>query len=449
MSLQEIVNVAITRETKAVSQVGFNTLLILGPNGNFSTRTQAFTEVDATMAAALVGGSASAEYKAAQDAMAQNPRPSTIKIGQVKGTRVFTDNAGTYTAGTASITINGTVVTAAYNADKDTTLTALAAAIAAHAAVDTAVYSSGGHTITITANTGYLLSLSAITGVTGTCTFTLSATATEDYDDALDAIVLYDDNWYGLVSTTRTQNTQVAIAAWVETKKKVYVAADSTAAIVDSTDVADTTSLAAVLKAAAYARTTVVFSALAATEYPDAALLGKIMPFDPGTYTVKFKTLASITADTLTATQSTNARDKHVNVNEEIGGGVNIIREGTVAEGEFIDTIIFIDWLDARITEEVYSVLVNNQKVPFTRIGMAAIKGAIEKVLKIGQNVGGISEYSQDTSKVQNGGYVVTLPDFDTLSTVDKANRLLRGVEFTAWLAGAIHAVTIDGIVSL
>jgi hypothetical protein len=80
---------------------------------------------------------------------------------------------------------------------------------------------------------------------------------------------------------------------------------------------------------------------------------------------------------------------------------------------------------------------------------MASIRGEIEKVLKIGALRGGISEYSQDSNKFQNGGYVVTLPAFEDIPAADKATRTLRGVTFTAWLAGAIHAVEINGIVTL
>jgi hypothetical protein len=449
MSLQEIVKVTITRETKSVTQTGFGTMLILGPNANFESRTQEFSDADSAMAAVLAGGSDAAEYKAAVDAFAQNPRVVKVKIGAILGNKVITDDAGTWTAGTAKVTVNGVEASAAWITDKNTSMTALATAIQALDGVATATYSSGSHTITIVPDSGVLLAVSSnITGITGTMTFALSAVATEDVDDALDAIVIEDDDWYGLCAVTRTAVDQEAIADWVEAKKKIYVAGSADSDIINLTDAGDTTTIAALFKAAAYARSAVVYCAAAATEYPDAALLGKILPYDPGTYTAKFKTLASITVDNLTGTQSTNARDKNANVNEEIGG-VNIIREGTVAEGEFIDVIVFVDWLEARITEGVYSVLVNNIKVPYTTAGMASIRGEIEKVLKIGYLRGGISDYAQDSNKNQIGGYVVTLPEFADIPSVDKANRILRDVEFTAWLSGAIHAVVINGVVTL
>lgn len=450
MGLQEIVNVSISRETKPVTQQGFGTILILGPNANFATRTQEFFDVDATLSAVLAGGSAAAEYKAALAALSQNPRVVSIKIGAIQGTKTLTDDAGTYTAGAIAATINGTEYSVAYNTDKDTTMGDLATAIATDDAVLSAVYSSVAHTILITPNTGYVLGVSVdISAISGTmAAVAITATATEDVDDALDAIIVEDDDFYGLCAVTRDDTEQELIAAWTESKKKVFCLASADADIVDTTDAADTTTIAAILKAGAYARSFGVYSSLAATEYPDAALLGKILPFDPGTYTAKFKTLAGVTRDVLTASQSTNARAKNFNTNEEIGGS-NIIREGTVCEGEFIDTIIFIDWLAARMTEEVYGVLKRSKKVPYTTSGMNSIRAAMDKPLKIGQNRGGISEYAEDDNGIQIGGYVITLPAFASISANDKAARRLTDVKFTAWLAGAIHSVSINGIVTV
>jgi hypothetical protein len=448
MGLAEIINVQITRETRAVTSQGFGTPLIFGSNANFNARLQYFEDL-ASIADALAGGTLAPEYIAASDMFAQNPRVTRLAIGQQRGTKTLTDNAGTYTAGSAEVTVNGTLLTQAYSVDKNTTLTALAAQIQAHADVATAVYNSGAHTIVITPDTGKLLSIEGdLSGITGLMEWTLSATATETITDALNAIQQADDDWYGLMLVSRTQQDQLDAADWIEGNMKVFCVASSEADIVNVTDALDSTSLAALLKIAGYTRTFGVYSALADTEYPDAALLGKLFPYDPGTYTAKFKSLASITAGTLTTTQSTNARDKNFNTFETIGG-VSIIREGKVSEGEFIDVIIFADWLDSNITTDVYSLLVNQRKVPYTEAGIAGIKSVVEKRLQIGLNRGGISPFSEDSDKNQNGGYIVTVPAFEDIPQVDKIARQLNDVRFTAWLAGAIHAIRIDGVITV
>lgn len=448
MSLADIVNVQITRETKGVTRAGFGTALILGPNANFNARVQYFTDLSA-VDDVLAGGTAAPEYLAVQDAFAQLPRVTRIAIGHIRGTKTLTDDAGTYTAGNAEVTVNGTLVDEPYDTDKDTTLTNLAASIQALADVLTAVYSSVAHTIVITPATDKLLAVSFdLSGITGTMTWALSATGTETITDALNNIKTEDNDWYGLNLVSRTKQDQLDAAAWAESNEKICVVASAEADIIDTTDAADTTSIAAQLKAAGYARTACVYHSQAASEYADAALLGKILPYDPGTYTAMFKTLASITVDVLTETQTSNARDKNCNVYEQIGG-VNIVREGKVAEGEFIDVIIFIDWLDARITEAVYALLAKSLKVPYTEDGIAAVKSEIGAPLQVGQNRGGISPTEYDADNNQIGGFVIVIPALAGISSADKTARLLQDVEFTAWLAGAIHAVTIDGVVTL
>lgn len=447
MSLQEIVNVQITRETRSVTRAGFGTPLILGPNLNSANRVEYFTDSD-SVADACVGGENSPEYKATVDCFSQSPRVERIAIGQVQGTKTIESDSGTYTAGSIKATVNGEEVVEPYDTDKSTTLTNLASSIQALDDVLTAVYSSGD--IIITPITTAVLAVSTdISSITGTLTLDVTASATETVDTALGKIQGEDDDWYGICAVSRVKSDQLLIASWTESHKKVFACASDEQDIVDKTDSADTTSIAAQIKAAAYARTICIYHSQASSEYADAAFLGKVLPYDPGTYTGMFKTLASITVDTLTATQSKNARDKNCNTYEQIGG-VNITREGTMAEGEFFDIIVFVDWLDARITEDVYSVLVNQLKVPFTQAGMSTIATAIESPLKVGQNRGGISPLSfDDTTKNQNGGYVIQLPKYEDIPQADKVNRELNDVKFTAWLAGAIHATKIDGVVTL
>lgn len=269
-----------------------------------------------------------------------------------------------------------------------------------------------------------------------------------DLTATLNAIIAEDSDWYGLVTTTRTKADQLLAAAFVEANKKIYVAASAEADIVDTTDASDSTSLAAVFKDNAYDRSAVVYLSAAASAYPDAALLGKILPFTAGSYTAKFKTLAGITVDSLTASQVTNATDKNANVYIEIGGR-NMITEGTVGSGEFIDVTIFIDWLESRIKESVFSLLAKTKKVPYTNAGIAQIENEVQGVLQIGQDNGGISPTEFDADDNQIGGYFTSVPALADISSADKTARLLKNVNFVAFLAGAIHNVQINGTITV
>ena len=449
MGLREIVNVVITKDMKAVSRASFGTLLVVGANFNLNSRLEYFE--NATDAKAKLIGTPALDTAMIDDAFAQSPSIVRLALGGVAASKtlVFTENSAS--GGTFKGYVNGVEYSQAWSTSFDGTMTALAALMAANAAVASAVYTTGTNTLVVTPNTGYTVGItfdfSGATGGTPTSVLTCTELA-ETYAAALDAILLEQPDWYGLVAATRTYAKQVLVADWTETNKRFFAAGSADLNIINQTVSGDTTSIAAYVKNNNLERTAVVFTKNAASEAPDAALLGKILPFDPGTYTAKFKTLSSVTVDVLTSTQSTNARAKYANVYENIGG-VDIIREGQVGANEFIDIVIFIDWLTARITESVYQSLVSPLKVPYTVVGIMMVKGAIETPLKIGQNRGGISPNQFDSQKKQIGGYYIETPDFEAIPTADKIARTLTDVKFTAFLAGAIHSVVINGTVTL
>jgi hypothetical protein len=443
MDISNIVSVTVSRETQTVSQTGFGVINILGPNVNLSTRLTRYSSLS-SLATVLHGGVLAPEYLAAQAIFSQSPKVSEIALTGQVGTKTITDSAGTYTAGSIVVTVNGTVITQTYDTDKNTTLTALAAAIAALSTVASAVYNSGVHTIVITPETGVLLSISVtLTGITGTMTMTITATATESAIDALTAVRLYDDDWYGLIATTRDATTQGLIAAWTEANSKVFACASANANIVNVAPLSDTTSLAAVLKAAAYDRTICMYDALAATTYPEAAVLGKVFPLHPGSYALMFKTLVGVTRSLLSETQSYNARQKNCLVYETIGG-VNILQEGKMASGEYFDVIVFIDWLVARIKEAAFANFVKQGKVSFDEDGILSCRNAIEPPFEEGLSYSGISPFAYDSDGVQIGGYFFTVPKLADISAIDKAARTLNGLKATAFLAGAIQKMTLD-----
>lgn len=264
-------------------------------------------------------------------------------------------------------------------------------------------------------------------------------TATDSVTDDLDAIQNVNDDWYALACTDRTKAVVQAIAGWVESKTKIFGTASSEADIINVAAGTDLTSIAALLNSAGYVRSFVMYHDDADSDFPECAWFGKVLPTTPGSVTWKFKTLASIAYSDLTTTQSKNARDKKANTYEYIGG-VGITREGTMAQGEFIDIIRGIDWLTARIQEFVYALLVNSPKVPYTDAGIASVEAEVRRALDLGVNNDFIADDPQ---------YTVSVPKAADVSPANKAARLLQDVTFQATLAGAIHAVEINGTVSV
>ena len=263
--------------------------------------------------------------------------------------------------------------------------------------------------------------------------------ASADIEDDLDAVVNENDDWYALAINDRAIQTVLSAAAWTESRTKLFGTASADSTIINVSPSLDTSSLAARLFSAGYARTFCMYHQDADDDFPECAWFGRVLPLIPGSETWKFKTLATISYSNLSTTQSQNARNKKANTYEFIGGR-GITREGTVSAGEFIDIIRGVDWLTARIQEFVYSVLVNNNKVPYTNAGIAVIQAEVKRALQLGIDNNFLTNDPEPK---------VTVPDAAAVPPSDKANRILRNVRFTATLAGAIHVVDIQGTLTV
>lgn len=263
--------------------------------------------------------------------------------------------------------------------------------------------------------------------------------------EALTACVALNNAWYGLAITDRTPATIQAVAAWAEANDKLF---GYSVAEAGATSEASTTDTPYLLKQSNYYRTFGFYHAAAATDYPEIAVMARCFAIKPGGETWAFKKLAGVTTDNLTSTQYTAATAKNLNTFESFRDSVSITRNGVTAAGEYIDVIRFRDWLQEEIQVNVFNVLINRDKVPYTDAGIATIEAAIAKAMELGQVRGGIAptEYDEDLNEIP--GWVITVPLSSSVSANNKANRLLEDVSFVARLAGAIHVIEITGSLS-
>lgn len=431
--LDETINVTISRGTLSVTRVGFKTVLILAVNKGFTDLTKRYANLSAVLEDFPT---VSAEYMAARDVFAQAPTVNQIIIARraTSDTAVVTvatvqDNT-TYTC-----TLNGTVfsINSGVGATAISIAGLLVAAINAGSVPVTALDNADG-TYDLTADVAGV-AFSMYTCARQTQSFTTTQTPAEDLAD----IQQEDDDWYGIVSTSRVQAVVENIAAYTETQTKIFIAGTADANVVDTTAASDLTTVSAVFKAASYLRSAVFYLISAVTQYAEAALLGKLLPLDVGSWTAKFKTLSGITVDNLTTTQQTNALAKNTNIYLPVGGR-SVVYDGKMAEGEYLDIVVLIDWIQSRIKENVFALLASQPKVSFTDAGITSIGAEIEAVLQEGIALGGIS------SEIP---YVISLPKVADISAVDKANRTLNNIKFTCTLTGAIHYLNIAGTVVL
>ena len=435
MGVEEIVQVTITRETKAVTAAGFGLPLILGLAAVFAERARKYTN--------LTGvtddfATSTDEYKMAQKLFGQTPRPPSILIGK-RTAAVATVVTLTFSGPLAAThvvagTVNTTPVSEAFDTDNATTLANIAAAIQADEGVVTAV-SNGTNLITITAVTEWVLTVGTFT-VTGTAppTVTNATTVTgRTVQDDIDDVIDENNDWYGLLLTTTNKGAILAAANRMEAEIKLgFYRSDESG--IDSPS--STTDLAKRLDNAALNRAALMYAQGNITDYPDAAWVGRTFPINPGSSRFALRELAGVTVDNLNDTEKSAVHDKNANTYTEVGGK-GITQEGKTSGGDFIDTVRDIDYLQVRLTEAIFDLFTRVEKIPYTDAGVRTLVGEIEASLQQRIDDGVVTDFT------------VTAPKVADVSTVDKANQLLPDVEFTATYAGGIHKIIINGLIQV
>jgi hypothetical protein len=364
MSLSDVVNVSITRDTATVSTIAFDTIALLSSEVNTANKIEFVSSLEAAKEL-LTGGSEALAYTVLSNIFMQNPHPSKVALIP-------------YTAG--------------------------------------------------------------------------------DVVDALDDAVEANNNWYYLVfapvNNAAALDDMKSIADWIETKTKVCGLVTKDATVI--TDSEDATSIAAYLKSKGYARTYICYDAdcddsASSPQFINAGIASLISTWTPGSYTCKFKKLSGVAPSNLTSTQLTNAENKNVNTYISVAGR-GMFQHGVVAEGEWIDTIVFCDWIKSQIEVNVFSALINNKKIPFDDVGIGIIESKISAALEAGISSGGFTQLQKDEDGNVIGGYVIMTPKASEISANDKNARKITSsnpIRFIGFLSGAIHAVTIQGSVTV
>lgn len=259
---------------------------------------------------------------------------------------------------------------------------------------------------------------------------------------ALAAIVQEDNQWYGLGLTSRTSADILAVAAWAEAAGKLFGYSVSEAGAISAASTTDTPYL---LKDENYYRTFGFYHANAATDFPEISLMAQRFTIEPGGEAWHNVKLSAVSSDRLTETQFLAAQAKNCNTFEPFRDSVSITQTGKVAAGEHIDVIRFRDWLQEEMQVDIFNLLINRNKIPYTDAGIATIEAQMRKTLSLGQRRGGIAptEYDEDNNTIL--GFDVSVPLSSQISANTKASRILQDVTFYARLAGAIKVVEVIG----
>ena len=425
--LTDIITINITRETAAVSQTNFNVPLFIAAFTDWSERAREYSSIEAV---ASDFSTVSNVYTAATKLFGQQIRPTKIVIGRRQipaATAVITTvvDSTSYT-----LTINDlefTFVSGVAATDNEITA-GLLSTYELTPITGVVVVDNADGTMTITSSVDWSISV----GVNMSQT---NAVPVESWTDSLEAVQAANDTWYALSAESHTEATVLALAGSIEAKKKIY--GFSSAALDIKSGV--TTDLFSQLQDLGYQRTFGIWSAQADTQFPECALIGYQLQERPGSNTWAYKSLSGVTVSTLSDTEATNIKTKAGSTYENVGG-LNVTVGAKMFGGEWIDVMVFVDWLEARMRERIWFRLANSKKIPYTQAGATILETEVRAQLREGVRVGGLAE---------NPAYTVNVPDISTIAPNLKAQRIFDGIEFVATLAGAIHFVSIRGRVTV
>lgn len=447
--LDRIASVSISLSTAAVSSESFSDLLIVGPFSGLTARYLIATSVDDLADYGI--DESSALYAAVSAAFSQSPCISQVYIGRKQvdsvSATIGTAAAGAYTLTLKHLDAEGNEVseTATYTAGSSDTAAAIATALAAAYAGTALSLTAASGVITITpATAGAAFSIAVAAG-----SITLAdGTSSESYTEALAAIAAQTTGFYGVAIVSRSSTDILATAAWCESNSKLFGTAIAEAGALSS---ANTTNTLSQLEALGYARTFVYYHALAASEFPEVAIMANRFTWEPGSENWANVKLSGITVDSLTESQAAVVKARYGNTYEKLRN-VSITLNGYVVGNEWIDVIRFRDWLVDEIKVEIVSLLVKasagDGKIPYTAAGIQMVKAALKSVLDLGVTRGGIAPQETDDDGNVVNSYTITVPSISSISANTKATRALSDVKFTARLAGAINTVAITGVLS-
>lgn len=425
--LTDIIQINITRETAAVAQTNFNVPLFISAHTRWPERAR---EYASTADVAVDFPTTSTAYIAATKLFGQAIRPAKIVIGRRQIPSATVVVATITDAHQYTITVSGQ----AYSFTSGVAATAITIATGLAAVYDLSPQSG----VAVTDNLdGTLLFESTIDWsiVVGPEMTLTTAAPTETWVDSLEAVQADNDTWYALTVESHVSADILALAAAIEAKKKIYGTSTSNLAVKANS----AGNLFEQLKDAGYQRTFGIWSATADTEFPEAALIGYQLQERPGSDTWAYKTLSGVTISKLSTTESSNIQENNGSTYENVGG-LNVTVGAKMFGGEWIDVMVFVDWLEARMRERIWFRLANSKKIPYTQAGATILETEVRAQLQEGVRVGGIAEAP---------AFTVSVPDVTTLAPNLRAQRIFDGITFEARLAGAIHFVTVNGRVTV
>jgi hypothetical protein len=263
----------------------------------------------------------------------------------------------------------------------------------------------------------------------------------------LAAIAVADATWYAF-SSVFSGTAEVKLASyWAASNSRLYLQATQESACATHV-LSGATDIMAFVKGRADSHTAILFRQNPA-EFTDFGWLGRRLPTQPGTEDWMFQTVSGSTPDNLTQTQINNINAKWGNWYTVVGAAGNT-GKGRCASGQYLDTVRFVDAFSNDLQTSGFNYLKANAdagKTPLDDAGIAGL-GAVMRLR--GKFYETLHAPGNDTAvALVPGSTVVTLPKAADLTTSDKSERVLNGMQLACQYAGAVHKVNLSVSITL
>jgi len=274
----------------------------------------------------------------------------------------------------------------------------------------------------------------------------------EDVATMYTAIENVNNNWYalGALKSFRDIDDTQDMADETESRRKMFLIATNAANTLVS---GSTSTFAYYVKNANYKRTGHVYHN-DDTLYPDMSWMGQQLPKEIGSTNWAYKTLAGIAEGAVVDIPAMNLSqpqiDAALSVNSNVyttTSGADFIYFGTMGggknidkEGEYIDILRDVDFLQARTEEALLALLLEVDIVPMTNGGISMTDGRLK---------GALQTYGVDQNILEDGTVETSFPKKSEISQGDRDDRLLPDGTFQGDLQGGINRVVVRGTVSI
>ena len=251
----------------------------------------------------------------------------------------------------------------------------------------------------------------------------------ETVEAALASAVSEGAEFYNVVCDFDDEAILADLGTYAASAKKIIYCDSDDALILDSTSSADVLSL---LKTAGITRVAVYYNSTA-TQGVCAAELFARCGLDPVRGTFAHKALTGITYENVTVAQYTAATAKGANLYVKISASDSRVVFGTLCDGDYIDRIFKIDWVEFNIRAELLDLLKtanDGYGIDYDDAGFEASSGVVNQVLALG---------ADDDHHYLMSEFSVTTVPYSKLTTAEKTAREYDHIKFTFVPMGSIH----------